>query len=155
MTAAEQAKLYLEYRTRVMGYIKGHISNMDDAEDICQDVFEKVFKHADRYDAERSAPGTWIYAITRNSVIDYWRRNRPSEELPEDLSDDSLPEDGVIQTELLETLAAALERLPGELTDIIVLRYYDGLPLTEIAETLGMSYGMVKIRHNKALSLLR
>ena len=41
------------------------------------------------------------------------------------------------------------------MTDIIVLRYYDGLPLTEIAETLGMSYGMVKIRHNKALSLLR
>ena len=155
MTAAEQAKLYLEYRTRVMGYITGHISNRDDAEDICQDVFEKVFRHADRYDAERSAPGTWIYAITRNSVIDYWRKNRPSEDLPEDLSDDSLPEDSVMQKELLETLAAALERLPGDLTDIIVLRYYDGLPLTEIAEALGMSYGMVKIRHNKALSLLR
>ena len=39
--------------------------------------------------------------------------------------------------------------------DIIVLRYYDGRPLTEIAEVLGVSYGMVKIRHNKALTLLR
>ena len=43
----------------------------------------------------------------------------------------------------------------AELTDIVVLRYYDRLPLTEIAGKLGMSYGAVKLRHQKALSLLR
>ena len=77
------------------------------------------------------------------------------DELPEDLAEDSLPEDGIMRQSLLDSLAAALEKLPSELTDIVVLRYYDRIPLTEIADKLGMSYGMVKIRHNKALSLLR
>ncbi len=155
MTATEQTRLYTEYRDRVLGYIRARVNNRDDAEDLCQDVFEKVFRAADRYDSEKAAPGTWIYAITRNAVIDYFRRNRPAEELPEDLASDELPEDAVMQTALLDALAAALEKLPEELADIVVARYYDRLPLTEIAERLGMSYGIVKLRHNKALKLLR
>ncbi len=155
MTATEQTRLYTEYRDRVLGYIRARVNNRDDAEDLCQDVFEKVFRAADRYDSEKAAPGTWIYAITRNAVIDYFRRNRPAEELPEDLASDELPEDAVMQTALLDALAAALEKLPDELADIVVARYYDRLPLTEIAERLGMSYGIVKLRHNKALKLLR
>lgn len=155
MTATEQTRLYTEYRDRVLGYIRARVNNREDAEDLCQDVFEKVFRAADRYDSEKAAPGTWIYAITRNAVIDYFRRNRPAEELPEDLASDELPEDAVMQTALLDALAAALEKLPDELADIVVARYYDRLPLTEIAERLGMSYGIVKLRHNKALKLLR
>ena len=98
----------------------------------------------------------WIYSITRDTVIDYYRRSRPPEdEHPEDLSDDSLPEKGVLNSETLEELAAALEHLPEELTDLIVLHYYDRLPLTELAPRLGISYGAVKIRHQKALTMLR
>lgn len=155
MTAAQQEALYTQYRGKVLGYIRARVNNREDAEDLCQDVFVKVFRAADRYDAEKSAPGTWIYAVTRNAVIDYFRRNRPSEELPEDMADDALPEDAVMQNALLDALAAALETLPDELTDIIVARYYDRLPLTEIAERMGLSYGAVKLRHQKALLLLR
>lgn len=155
MTTAEQTRLYTEYRGRVLGYIRARVSNREDAEDLCEDVFLKVLRASGSYDGEKSAPGTWIYAITRNTVIDYFRRTRPAEELPEDLAEEELPEDGLLQTELLESLAKALERLPGELTDIVVLRYYDRLPLTEIALRLGLSYGAVKLRHRKALDLLR
>ena len=155
MTAAEQTSLYIEYHERVLGYIASRVPSREDAEDLCQNVFEKAYRSADRYDAEKSAPGTWLYAITRNAVIDFWRRARPTEELPEAFSDESAVDDDLIREETLEELAAALERLPDELTDIIVLRYYDCLPLTEVAETLGLSYGAVKIRHNKALTLLR
>ena len=155
MTAAQQEELYTQYRGKVLGYIRARVNNREDAEDLCQDVFVKVFRAADRYDAEKSAPGTWIYAVTRNAVTDYFRKNRPAEELPEDLTDDALPEDAVMQTALLDELAAALEQLPDELTDIIVARYYDRLPLTEIAERMGLSYGAVKLRHQKALLLLR
>ena len=155
MTAAEQSQLYTTYRARVLGYILARVTNREDAEDICQDVFERAFRNADRYDASRSAPGTLLYAITRNAVIDYWRKARPTEALPEDLSDDARVEDGMLREETLEELAKALERLPEDLTSIIVLRYYDRLPLTEIAAALGMSYGAVKLRHQKALTLLR
>ena len=155
MTATEQLTLYTEYRERVLGYIRARVSSREDAEDLCQDVFEKVLRSADRYDAEKAAVGTWTYAITRNAVIDYWRRSRPTEELPEELSDDALPEDGLIREELLEELAEAMEQLPDELTDIVVAHYYDRLPLTELAAALDLSYGAVKLRHNRALALLR
>ena len=155
MTAAEQTRLYTEYRSRVLGYIRARVNNREDAEDLCQDVFERAFRASERFDPAKAAPGTWLFTITRNAVIDYFRRTRPTEELPEDLSDDKQPEDGIMQTELLEELAAALEGLPEELTDVIVLRYYDRLPLTEVAERMGLSYGAVKLRHQKALTLLR
>ncbi len=155
MTTAEQTRLYTEYRSRVLGYIRARVPNREDAEDLCEDVFLKVLRASESYDEGRSAPGTWIYAITRNTVIDYFRRTRPTEELPEELAEEALPEDGLMQAELLDSLAGAMERLPEELADVVVLRYYDQLPLTEIALRLGLSYGAVKLRHRKALELLR
>ncbi len=155
MKAAELTGLYSEYRGKVMSYLNSRIKNRDDAEDLCSAVFEKAVSSFDRYDEKKSSPGTWIYAITRNAVIDYYRANRPKEELPEDLAGDDSPENDILREETLDELAEALESLPAELTDIIVLRYYDGLPLTEIAEILGLSYGAVKLRHQKALMMLR
>ena len=155
MTTVEQTRLYEEYRDRVLGYIRARVPNREDAEDLCEDVFLKVLRASGSYDDRRSAPGTWIYAITRNTVIDYFRRTRPAEELPEDLAEDDLPEDELMQAEMLDSLARALERLPEELTDVVVLRYCDRLPLTETADRMGMSYGAVRLRHQKALSLLR
>ncbi len=154
MTPAEQERLYTEYHDRVLGYIRARIESREDAEDLCAEVFERALRSSDSYDAAKGSPGTWLYAITRNAVINHLQRSCPTAELPEDLTDDTLPEDGVLQSELLNALAAALEKLPNELTDIIVARYYDRLPLTEIALTLGMSYGAVKLRHQKALALL-
>ncbi len=155
MTTAEQTRLYTQYRGKVLSYIRTRIYNREDAEDLCEDVFEKAFRAQDTYDASKSAPGTWLYAITRNAVYDYCRRVRPIGELPEDLSDEARPEDDLLNEDLLNSLAAALERLPAELTDIIVLRYYDRLTLTQIAEKLNISYGVAKLRHQKALTWLR
>ena len=155
MTTAEQERLYAEYHEKVLGYIRARVSSREDAEDLCAEVFERALRSSDSYDAAKAAPGTWLYAITRNTVINHLQRSRPAAELPEDLTDDALPEDGLLQSELLDSLAAALEKLPDELTDVIVLRYYDRMPLTEVALTLGMSYGAVKLRHQKALALLR
>ena len=155
MTAEEKERLYTEYRGKVLSYIRSHIFNNSDVEDLCEDIFVKAFSNCDEYDSSKASPGTWLYTITKNTVIDYYRRTRPTEERPENISDDSSPEDDVIDAETLEELAAALENLPDELTDVIILHYYDRKPLSEIAVTLGISYGAVKIRHNKALSLLR
>ena len=155
MTPDEKERLYAEYKDKVLSYIRSRVFNASDVEDLCEDVFVKAFSAADSFDPSKASAGTWLYSITRNTVIDYCRRFHPTEEIPEDISDDSRTEDGIIESETLEELAAALENLPAELTDVVVLHYYDGMPLTEIAATLGISYGAVKIRHNKALALLR
>ena len=155
MTAEEKERLYVDYHGKVLSYIRSHVFNTSDVEDLCEDVFVKAFSAADSYDETKASPGTWLYSITKNTVIDYCRRFRPTEEIPEEISDDSLPEDTILDTETLEDLAEALEKLPTEQTDIIVLHYYNNLPLKKIAGILGKSYGVVKILHNKALSTLR
>ena len=76
-------------------------------------------------------------------------------ELPEDLPLDSEIDDDLIKEDTLNELTAALGKLPAELRDIIILRYSSNLPLTEIAERMHLSYGAVKLRHQKALDLLR
>ena len=148
-------EIYTAYYGKVMGYISARIRNHADAEDLCADVFEKVQRKLDDYDQSKAAIGTWIFTITRNTLIDHFRRKKPNEELDENLSDDSELDESLLSTETLGELASALRRLPQQMMDIIVLRYYDGKPLTEIAQMMNLSYGAVKLRHQNALVMLR
>ena len=148
-------QIYTEYRDRVMGYIYARLRSRADAEDLCQDVFEKINMKLDSFDSGKASISTWIYSITRNSVIDFYRRSHPHEEIDENMVQDGAVDDSLLNDETLEELAEALEKLPAELREIVVLRYYDGMPLTEIAKAMNMSYGMVKLRHNSALELIR
>lgn len=148
-------KLYTDFHKKVLSYISSRITNREDAEDLAADVFLKVQMSIDAYDENKASPSTWIYSITRNVVIDFFRTRKAGEELPDDLPAEGLIEEDYIRDETLSELADALEMLSEEERCIIVLHYYDGLPLTEIAAKLNMSYGMVKIRHNKALAALK
>lgn len=155
MNSLEMERIYATYSGKVMGYLRARIHNTAEAEDICSEVFEKVMRKIDDYDQTKAAVGTWIFSITRNTLIDHYRKKRPTEELDENLKDDTELDEGLLTNETLSELAAALKRLPEQLRDIVVLRYYDGKPLTEIAEIMGLSYGAVKLRHQNALMLLR
>ena len=155
MSAYDLEQIYSEYSPKVIRYIRARVHGQANAEDLCSDVFEKVFKKIDEYDRSKAAVGTWIFTITRNTVIDYFRRARPQEELDESMSDDTEVDENLLAGESLTELAAALRSLPQQLMDIVVLRYYDGKPLTEIAQMMGLSYGAVKLRHQNALMLLR
>lgn len=147
--------LYAQYSGKVMGYIHARVRNRADAEDLCADVFEKIQRKLEGFDPSKASVSTWIFTITRNTVIDHYRRSRPSEELDENLSDDTELDEDLLNSESLSELAGALRSLPEEMRDIIVLRYYDGKPLTEIADLMGLSYGAVKLRHQSALNRLR
>ena len=155
MNAPGWEKIYAEYSGKVMGYIMARVQHRADAEDLCADVFEKVFRKLDQFDQSKASLSTWIFTITRNTLIDHFRRVKPQEELDENLSDDSEVDEGLLANESLEELAAALKRMPEELRDLIVLRYYDNKPLTEVADLMGLSYGAVKLRHQKALGILK
>ena len=155
MTSPDLEQIYLEYHDKVMGYIRARVHGWADAEDLCADVFEKVQRKLPEYDQTKASVSTWIFTITRNTVIDFFRRSKHPEELDENLSDESEVEESLLQTETLGELATALRRLPQQLMDIIVLRYYDKKTLTEIAGMMGLSYGAVKLRHQNALMLLK
>ena len=147
--------IYKEYHDKVLRYIRSKVSNEEDAEDICADVFLKVQKRIHEYDEKKAAASTWVYTIARNAVIDFYRTNRSSEELPEEIVSDEEVDSDLLQQETLKELAEALGKLSEEERTVIVLRYYGGLSLTEVEKRTGMSYGQVKLRHNSALKEMR
>lgn len=148
-------EIYASYREKVLAYLLYQTGTREDAEDVCEDVFEQIGNSLARYDAQKSSLSTWIYTITRFTLIDHMRTKRPAEPLDAALGSDEDPDASLIRAETLETLAAALKTLDGELARIILLRYYEKKTLTEISRITGISYGMVRVKHNRALALLR
>ena len=148
-------EIYEKYKDKVFAYIKNHVNSIEDAEDLCSDVFVKIYSKIDTYDESKASISTWIYSMTSNTVIDFYRTNHIHSEIPEDLAEEgSLIEDEVLNNENLEALAKALRQLPQEQMDIIVLRYYKGFTLQEIADKMKLSYGVTKLRHREALGKL-
>ena len=155
MQTVDLDQIYTAYSGKVMGYIRARIRSSAEAEDLHSEVFEKILKKIGEFDPSKASLNTWIFTITRNTVIDYFRRSKPSEELDENLSDNIELDEDLLNSETLDELAAALKSLPPQMMQIIVLRYYDGKPLTEIAELMHLSYGAVKLRHQNAVLMLR
>lgn len=157
MQVSEEKKteIYTQYSVKVKGYIYNKVNDSFLAEDLCADVFLKVFEKIDSFDETKASISTWIFTITRNTLIDYYRTRKVSNEIPEDLASEDSIEEEVCNNEMLSALAAALEKLEERERDIIILHYYQGETLKVVGEKLGISYAYVKILHNKALAELK
>lgn len=148
-------KIYMEYRSKVQRYVRTKISNPQDAEDVCSSVFFKVQRGLTLYDDSRASLSTWIYSIARNAVVDFYRRSRQTVQLDEEIV---CTEDGfedIYNEETLDLLASALESLSSRESDVIILHYYSGKSLKEIADLMQMSYSNMKALHKKALFRLK
>lgn len=152
---ARQERIYIEFKDRVARYVRGKVGNEHDAEDVVSDVFVKVFNGLSDFDENKASLSTWIYTITRNAVIDYFRASKRLCELPEELYSEDDTEQNIINAEMLERLADALERLNERERDIIVLHYYSGRTLKDIAQIMSISYSYIKLLHLNALKELR
>lgn len=157
MIVTDQLKteIYQEYHTKVRRYLYGQVNNAYLSEDLCSDVFLKVYEKLDTFDEKKASLSTWIYTITRNTLTDYYRSRKVHEEIPETLADEDSVDEDLCNEETLKELAAVLRRLDERERDIIVLHYYSGLTLKATAERMGISYAYVKILHNKALTFLK
>ena len=150
MYTAEQ--IYLQYHDKVRAYVRGKIQDPHDVEDLVSAVFMKVVQKLDSYDSGKASVSTWVYAITRNTVTDHFRTRRTMVALEDYMVDEALEE---LTDDVLDSLADALLALREKERDLIVLHYYTGHTLKEVAEMMGMSYINAKVIHKKALESLR
>lgn len=152
MTIAAE-EIYLTYKDKVSGYVHNKVENYHDAEDLISQVFLKVYQKLDTFDSNKASLSTWIYTITRNTVTDFFRAHRILIPI-EDYMTEEIPaadtNDGA-----LEILADALQNLKERERDLILLHYYKGLTLKEVAVQMQMSYINAKVIHKKALTALR
>ena len=154
-TPSEWDDIYRLYSGKVMGYIMARVQHREDAEDLCADVFEKVYRKMEAYDREKAAISTWIYTITRNTVIDYFRKTRPTAELDENMPGGVEADTSFLKREMLKELTRALEELPPDLQNVITLVYSEHRTLLEVSRMTHVSYRTAKVRHQKALGMIR
>jgi len=138
----------------------------DDAEDLTQEVFIKVFRTLASYDASKGAFGTWLTTMTRNLLVDHFRRSkleRASDSLDAPMSSDpdaqplsdQLPDAGpapdqkVLGGERQALVHAALQKLSPELRETVILRDLQDMDYKEIAQVLRVPEGTVKSRINR------
>lgn len=149
-------KIYLDYKEKVTAYVRNRIADPYAAEDLVSEVFLKVYRKLESFDESRASLSTWIYSITKNTVIDYYKKSKTHSLSFEEMAETGeIPDDMPVCEELLTDLAKALENLSERERDLIILHYYRGYSLKRIAEMMGMSYINVKVIHSKALSALR
>jgi len=130
-----------------------------EAQDLTQDVFLRVFKTLRSFRAGEGSFSVWLMRLTRNLLIDHYRRTK--QERTTDSIEDQLPmleetaalsarTDGLLAgREASEVLQSGLERLSPELRETLILRDLEELEYREIAEVLGVPEGTVKSRLNR------
>ena len=154
MTEQEKTKIYEDYAIKVRNYILSKVNDFNLAEDLTSDVFVKIYSKLDSFNDKKASLSTWIFTITRHTLIDYYRTRKVNEELPEDLTYEEDEED-ICTLENLDTLKEGLKKLSDKERDLIVLHYYSKETLKDIAKKMDISYAYAKVLHAKALLKLK
>jgi RNA polymerase sigma-70 factor (ECF subfamily) len=159
-------KIHADNYDRVMSWVMFKVSNREDAEEIVQDVFMKVYNNLSKYDSDQSAISTWIMNITKNTIIDYWRTTKEKMKSLSDFETDDgnelivhtdglTPEHTVQNNELGDAINTAINSLPQAYKTISDLFLLKELSHQEIADTLSIPIGTVKASISRAKELLR
>ena len=158
------SELVTAYERLVYNTAKSKVFSHEDAMDVSQEVFIKIWRSLPNWRGEcRFA--TWIYKVCVNASLDFLRRapeeteslsGRPDEdgeERPLEIADESVsasPESSLEQNETTMAVRRAIAKLPDDQRQIVVLRDIDGYTYEEIAEMLSLGLGTVKSRINRA-----
>ena len=149
---SEIDRLMEQYGSSLLRMSVLYLKSVDLAQDAVQETFIKAYRHFNEYRGE-SSERTWLITICVNTCRDMlrsaWFRHQSRidlDSLPERPSDFVFPDDTVL-TEVM--------RLPARYREVILLRYYEGLKLKEVASALQLSDGKVRNRLNKANNILR
>ena len=152
------SELVSRYKNLVYSIIFRMVNNREEANDLAQDVFLKVYKNLDKYHPEFKF-STWVMRITTNHVIDYRRKARGAavslEEAEYDPVDDETPEAALIARERSATISRAVNNLPDMYKIPIMLYHQQGLSYQEIASVTEEPLSKVKNRIFRGRKLLK
>jgi RNA polymerase sigma-70 factor, ECF subfamily len=145
--------IYNDFHTKLYRFIAGRVPDGDIAEDILQDVYLKIHTHIDGL-RETDRLESWIYQITRNAIIDHYRRARPQEELSESLAS-PLENEPEAVSELASSVRGMLDCLPDAYRQALELTELQGLSQVELATRLNISVSGAKSRVQRGREKLK
>jgi len=164
--AAAWQEIVQQYHRRIYNICYRFSGSADDASDLAQEVFIKMYRTLSTFDMTRASFMTWVTTVTRNLLVDHFRKGKydritdsldaapPSQEdgltLAERLEDPgATPEARVRSQETQKLVHEALKRLSPELREAVILRDLQDLDYKDIAKVLNVPEGTVKSRINR------
>ena len=160
-------ELVKRYEKRVINYVYRITHRYEEAHDLAQDIFVKVYLALDRYDPKYQF-STWLFRIAQNSAIDALRKKsiaevplaRPTEEEPtgkeREFADGGVsPYRALKNKQLSASIDVAVEKLPADYRELIQLRHFAELSYEEIASMKKLPLGTVKNKLFRARNLLK
>ena len=162
-------QLVTMYESAVYNVAMYTVKNHDDALDVSQEVFVKLWQSLPTFRGECSIK-SYIMKLTKNASLDLMRRrtrrqsdsltveNDKGEEVERDVVDTSIasnPEEAYLRAERIQKVREGIMKLDGEQRQLIIMRDMNGMSYAEIATVLGLNEGTVKSRLNRARSALK
>src|SRR6266568_128616 len=145
--------LFRGHQSEVYGWIVRIVRDPAAAEDLTVETFWRIYRAHARFDPTRSF-GAWARRIATNAALDHLKAAQLESCLPDSLPTPPLPDPGISE-EIRRKTARAFSRLPPNLRVAATLALIEEQPYKEIADTLGISTGAVKVRVFRALRFLR
>jgi len=157
---AAYKEIVRRYQGKLFAYLYRLVGNREEAEDILQNVFVKVYKNIKRFDTQRKF-SSWIYRIAHNEAVNFLKRRGKRRQVSlEDIettkdkldtaSLDKSPIDAWISKELKREMREALNKLPIKYKEVLTLRYFLDKSYEEMGEILGKPVNTVGTLINRA-----
>lgn len=142
------------YRTMLYRFILTRVNDPAIAEDIVQDVLIKVYEHLNTL-KDRGKILSWMYQITRNVIVDYYREHNPTEDIDQTVMVKEINIEEDIRKELARCLLPLVNQLPSRYRQAITMAEFEGLTQKEIAQKQGLSWSGAKSRVQRGRKLLK
>lgn len=153
----EVTTIYKQFHADLLGYIKSKVRSTEDAEDILQNVFIRIASNIDKLSEELKVKN-WIFTITRNAIIDYYRVNASKKKLAlAGEMDENIPEaeDPDPTKGLDQCMSNMINLLPEEYRDIIIDSELKGIRQKDLAARHGMAYPSMRSRVQRGRERLK
>jgi RNA polymerase sigma-70 factor (ECF subfamily) len=151
-------RIFAAYVGPIHRFIASRVNRPSDAEDLTQLVFVKALEALPRYEARGIPFGGWLFRLARNAIIDQVRTRRDHLSLVAAVTratEDAGPEAMAFLREELDRVAKAMTELTDDQREVIELRFFAGLSVSETADVMGRQDGTVRGLQFRALGALR
>ena len=147
-------QLWIDYHARLHSFVQSRVGDPSLADDILQDVFIKIHKRIDTL-KDTNKIQSWMYQITRNTIIDQYRSQKPMVELPTALAADEEEPDKGARQEMASCLVPMIRSLPAHYSEALMLSEVEGLTQKEVAAMQGVSLPAAKARVQRGRAMMK
>ncbi|MDR9857002.1 RNA polymerase sigma factor SigZ [Paenibacillus sp. VCA1] len=146
--------LWEQYHGPILGYVKQKTNRHPDAEDIVQTVFIKAYRHLPQLQ-DKTKLRAWLFQIARNAIADHFRKEKPTDELPDHMPDPELSAPDGYSEEAIAGMKGVFPYLPDKYREALELSELKGMSQKELSERLGLSYSGAKSRVQRGREMVR